>query len=152
MSLEFLKGAEIIVGLIVLLVSAGWALIGWLHKRADKRNESLKKDIHEDNLKDRTRLGRVEGEVKRISSELAEVEGRMREGFTEVDRRFHEVDLALKDVAKRDDLLGIVKSQAAMDSRLETLLESDRRLAGMIHQQGEAFGKLAAQIYERVKK
>lgn len=150
--LEYLKSVEVIVGLLLTVFGAGWSLMVWNQRRADRRDKSLMSQIKTSSDGDRTRLGRVEGEVKRLDTRLGDLNARMESGFKETDERFAEMDRRLDKLASKEDVTDLKIFNAKSESRMETLVKNDNELKSMIHRQGEAFSKLAATIMEKVAK
>ena len=150
MDFEFLKGTEIIVGLVIAIVGGLWSLIAFFARRAKQRDDEIKSEIKSE-IKtssdgDRTRLGRVEAEVKRLDKRVDDVDRKMVAGFHEVEKQMAHFEKELVSVARKDDLTGIKITQAGMDSRMGTLVENDRRFLEMLTGQGESIGRIAAAL------
>ena len=147
---DFFDDAATVIGAIVMAVTGGWSLIRWLNKRAERRNESLKEKIGEASQADRTRLGRVEAELKRVEGRVTGLETRMIAGFEEVEKRMTQFERELMTVARKDDLHALGITQAKMDSRLATLVDNDKRLHDMLASQGRNIGDLATAVTKKL--
>lgn len=147
---ELLKSTEVVISIIIALFGSGWGLIAWFQRRSEKRAEGIKADIAKSASDDRSRIGRVEAEVKRIDGALIDLDGRVETGFRDVDERFHGIERRLDAVASKEDVNELKLAGARSESRMETLVRNDGELKEMIHRQGEAFSKLAATVVEKV--
>ncbi len=146
MDFEFLKSTEIIVGLVGALVAGLWSLIAFFERRAKRRDDEIKSEIKASSSGDRTRLGRVEAEVKRLDDRLTQTDQKMTAGFSEVEKQMQHFERELVSVARKEDLTEIKIAQARMDSRMGTLVESDRRFLEMLTGQGEGISRIAASL------
>lgn len=126
MTLDSLKGVEIVVGLIALAVSGLLGAMAYIRRRAQQHHASLT-GAHVD----RQRLGLVE-------KRLDDVEGHL----DHIDDRLSAVERSLETVARKVDIEKLSIAQARMDARLDTLRENDRQLMEQLMAQGSSIADI----------
>ena len=147
--LHQLKIVEVIFGIAALLGSAIYGVMRWWGNREASRDISLKQDVGLEAKPYLMRLSRVEKEIDRFDESLARVEGRMTNGFKEFDARFHQMEMKMQSLARREDAEIIKVAQARLESRTDTLLENDRIMHERMNNLGSELSTMIASVMKK---
>ena len=116
---EAARGWEAVAGLVAMAVG----VIAWAYRnltlRASARDKQISEQVLDSREANAARFQHLEGRV-----------GELEDRLTDVERK-------LDGVATREDIASLRVAQAAIDARLDGMLENDRRLLELVNAQGQ---------------